>query len=136
MTNEATTTPFDETTTPAAPEKGATKKTASKKNAAPKGQKTAKPAKKAKAESKAKPAKSPTKKPGKSGPKSPRTETKGAKLLALIARPKGATLAELMKELAWQAHSIRGFISIAGKKGTKITSEKNADGERTYRIAK
>jgi hypothetical protein len=50
---------------------------------------------------------------------SPRAESKGAKILEMIARAKGATLAEIMK--AWQAHSVRGFISTAGKKhGVKI----------------
>jgi hypothetical protein len=55
----------------------------------------------------------------------------------MIARAKGATLAEIMKATDWQAHSVRGFISTAGKKHcVKIESAKNDDGERTYKIAK
>ena len=55
----------------------------------------------------------------------------------MIARAKGATLAEIMKATDWQAHSVRGFISTAGKKhGIKIESAKNDAGERTYKIAK
>ena len=55
----------------------------------------------------------------------------------MIGRPKGASLAEIMNETGWQAHSVRGFISTAGKKqGIKIESAKSEAGERTYKIAK
>jgi hypothetical protein len=55
----------------------------------------------------------------------------------MIGRPKGATLAEIMKATDWQAHSIRGFLSTAAKKhGIKIESAKNEAGERLYRVAK
>jgi len=68
----------------------------------------------------------------------PRAESKGAKILELIGRAKGATLAEIMKATDWQPHSVRGFISTAGKKhGIKVESAKNEAGERFYRrIAK
>lgn len=37
----------------------------------------------------------------------------------------------------WQAHTVRGFVSILGSKGDeKIESTKNMEGERTYRISK
>jgi hypothetical protein len=55
----------------------------------------------------------------------------------LFGRTKGATLGEIMGATEWQAHSIRGFISTAGKKhGVKIESSKNEAGERVYRITK
>ncbi len=55
----------------------------------------------------------------------------------MISRPKGATLPEIMKAAGWQAHSVRGFISTAGKKhGIKIESSKNDAGERIYKITK
>ena len=67
----------------------------------------------------------------------PRAESKGAKILDMIARAKGATLAEIMKATDWQAHSVRGFISTAAKKhGVTIESAKNEAGERVYRSAK
>ena len=67
----------------------------------------------------------------------PRAESKGAKIIEMIGRAKGATLAEIMKATDWQAHSVRGFISIAGKKhNVKIESSKNEADDRFYRIAK
>jgi hypothetical protein len=61
-----------------------------------------------------------------------RAKSKGATILALIGRADGATLAEIMKATDWQKHSVRGWISTAGKKLT-IESSKSAEGERTYR---
>ena len=67
--------------------------------------------------------------------KTPHTESKGAKILAMIARPEGATLADIMKATEWLAHSVRGFISTAGKKH-KIESTKDDSGARVYKVAK
>ena len=67
----------------------------------------------------------------------PRAESKGAKILELIGRPKGATLAEIVKATDWQKHSIRGFLSTAAKKhGLKIESTKTEAGDRVYQIRK
>jgi hypothetical protein len=64
-------------------------------------------------------------------------ESKGAQILEMITRANGATLTEIMKATDWQAHSVGGFISTAGKKhGVEIESAKNDAGERTYKIAK
>jgi hypothetical protein len=115
-----------------APEKAPSRKAATQKKGAPRGQKTAKgakPKKTAKASKKAAKAERKT--------TAPRAESKGAKILALIRRPKGATLAEIMKATDWQAHSVRGFISIAAKKHSiNIESSKNEAGDRVYKIAK
>jgi len=116
-----------------APENAPSKKGASQKKGAPKAKKSAKataPKKQAKARKKA---------AGKSERKAtaPRAESKGAKILDMIARAKGATLAEIMKATDWQAHSVRGFISTAGKKhNVKIESSKNEAGDRVYKITK
>jgi len=113
-----------------APEKAASKKGASRKTGAPKAKKPAKAAphkKQAKGAKKfAKPERKAT---------APRAESKGAKILALVSRPKGATLAEIMKATDWKAHSVRGFISTASKKHkVNIESAKNEAGDRVYRI--
>jgi hypothetical protein len=128
MTNEATNTAATVAARSAhvAPEKAASKKGATRKNAAPKAKKTAKVSKNA-----AKPTH------GKATT-TPRAESKGAKVLALIQRPKGATLAELAKLTGWQSHSIRGYLSgtVGKKMGLTLESAKREDGERVYSITK
>jgi hypothetical protein len=115
-----------------APEKAPAKKAASQKKGAPKAKKTAKHGK-----AKAAAPKKATKPPAAKKAAAPRAESKGAKILDMIARAKGATLTEIMKATDWQAHSVRGFISTAGKKhNVKIESAKNDAGERIYKIAK
>ena len=70
-------------------------------------------------------------------PRAPKPESKGAQLLALIGREQGASLAELMQISQWQAHSVRGFLSTAGKKhNIKIVSAKNECGDRVYNIVR
>lgn len=41
---------------------------------------------------------------------------KKAEVIALMKRAKGAKLAEIVKATGWQAHTVRGFISILRKK--------------------
>ena len=97
-----------------------------KKAGSPKAQSTAK---KAKREAKAN-----KKEPR---PKTSRVESKGAQILEMIGRAKGATLGELMKTTGWKAHSVRGFISVARKKHRKkIESSKNEAGDCFYKVAK
>ena len=87
--------------------------------------KIAKPAKKA----------AHAKKPA-SKPKTDRANKK-AEVIAMMKRAKGVTLAEIMEATSWQAHAVRGFVSILGSKGgLTIESSKNATRERSYRIAK
>jgi hypothetical protein len=62
---------------------------------------------------------------------------KKAEVIAMMKHAKGTTLAEIMTSTGWQAHTVRGFVSILGSKGgQKIESSKSDAGERTYRIAK
>jgi hypothetical protein len=62
-------------------------------------------------------------------------DSKQDKLVALLHRPKGATLDALVKETQWQKHSVRGFLAGTVRKKLKLPllSEK-IDGVRTYRI--
>jgi hypothetical protein len=89
---------------------------------------------KGKSDKKATPAKkAPTARPKSTGA---REGSKTAKVLELLKRPNGATLAELMKATGWQAHSVRGFLSgTVGKKlGLAVASTKGEDGERRYSV--
>src|SRR5437764_15468191 len=62
---------------------------------------------------------------------------KKAEVIALMRRAKGATLAEIMAITGWQKHTVRGFVSILGKKGDLVVeSSKNTAGQRTYKIVK
>jgi hypothetical protein len=67
-----------------------------------------------------------------------RAGSEKAIVLELLRQKEGATTAEIAKATDWQNHSIRGFISgnVTKKMGLTVESSKNAEGERTYRIAK
>ena len=91
------------------------------------GKKASRPEKGTKKPKGAKPAK---------GTDGAREGSKAAKVLDLLKRPNGATLAELIKATGWQAHSVRGFLSgTVGKKlGLAVESTKGEDGKRTYSV--
>src|ERR1035441_2303761 len=118
-----------------ASERTPSKKTASPKKGAPKGQKSAKAAKpKLAAASKTKkatPAKATATSPkaAKPGEKAVRAGSKPETILDLLHRAKGATLAEIMEATSWQAHSVRGFISgtLGKKMGLSVKSEKREE---------
>jgi hypothetical protein len=63
--------------------------------------------------------------------------SKKALVIAMMKRAKGATLPQIMLATGWQAHTVRGLVSVlANKGGENIESSKNASHERTYRIPK
>jgi hypothetical protein len=66
----------------------------------------------------------------------PRANTKQATLIAMLRRPDGADLDEIAEATGWRKHSIRGAISGALKKklGLEVTSTKDAQGRRVYRL--
>ena len=65
-----------------------------------------------------------------------RSQTKKQIGIALLERPKGASIAEMQKAMGWQAHSVRGFLAGTVKKlpGLTLTSEKPGKGQRRYRL--
>ena len=64
-------------------------------------------------------------------------QSKLAKMEAMLRRPEGATIPQLVKALDWQAHSVRGAMSgsLKKKQGLKITATKAEGKERVYQIA-
>ncbi len=67
----------------------------------------------------------------------PRPNTKQAKLIAMLRRPGGATIADLAKATGWQRHTVRGVISGALKKklGLTVRTEKAEGKDRVYRLS-
>ncbi len=70
-------------------------------------------------------------------PRRTRDNSKQAQVVAMLKRPEGATVAQIMGATSWQAHTVRGTFAGAFKKklGLTITSEKPEGGERVYHAA-
>ncbi|MBB6589894.1 DUF3489 domain-containing protein [Ralstonia solanacearum] len=66
-----------------------------------------------------------------------RENSKQAQVVAMLARPEGATVKQICEATGWQAHTVRGAFAGTFKKrlGLTIISEKSGDSERVYRIA-
>ena len=66
-----------------------------------------------------------------------REGTKQAALVAMLQRPEGATIAEVVEATGWQPHTVRGALAGALKKrlGLTIVSEKVEGRGRVYRLA-
>jgi Protein of unknown function (DUF3489) len=64
-----------------------------------------------------------------------RANTKQARVLALLRRPSGVTIATVTRSTGWQPHTVRGFLAAVVRKklGLRLESEKT-DRERVYRI--
>ena len=68
-------------------------------------------------------------------PRKSRDGTKQARLIAMLRRHEGATIAQIVEATGWQPHTVRGAFAGALKKklGLEVTSEKIGD-ERVYRL--
>lgn len=66
----------------------------------------------------------------------PRENSKEAQLIGMLRRPEGATIAQMMTQMAWMAHTVQGVLAGALKKrrGLNVISDKPQGGERVYRL--
>ncbi len=60
--------------------------------------------------------------------------TKIALVSKLLARARGASIAELGTATGWQPHSVRALLSSLRKKGVRLARETRKSGEGCYRI--
>ena len=72
-------------------------------------------------------------------PEAPRkggTGTKTEIVLKKLQLARGVTIAQIMEATAWQAHSVRGFLSAVVRKKLELNlvSEVGKDGQRRYRV--
>jgi len=64
-----------------------------------------------------------------------RVVTKHARIIAMLRKPAGATIAAIMAATDWQQHSVRGFLAgvVRKKLGLNLISDQTDKG-RIYRI--
>ena len=60
--------------------------------------------------------------------------TKKAVVCKLLARPRGATVLELMTATGWLNHSVRAFFTGLRKTGLTLAREERTSGELAYRL--
>ena len=60
--------------------------------------------------------------------------TKTAQVCKLLARPRGATVPEIMTATGWQNHSVRAFFTGLRKKGLSLAREERTSGGLAYRL--
>jgi hypothetical protein len=63
----------------------------------------------------------------------PRRATKQAALIAMLERPKGATVAQMCAKTGWQPHSVRAALTGLRKRGLAVTRTKTEAGTTMYR---
>ena len=56
-------------------------------------------------------------------PRKPREGTKQEKVLAMLRRPEGATVAQIAEATGWAQHTVRGFFAGLKKKGHAVEAK-------------
>ena len=62
--------------------------------------------------------------------------TKRAKLIAMLERPEGTSVAEIGQRLGWLPHTVRAAITGLRKTGREVTRSKDVDDRSVYRLAR
>jgi len=70
-----------------------------------------------------------------SGANQPPASTKRAKLITMLERPDGASVAEIGQRLGWLPHTVRAAITGLRRAGRAVTRSKDADDRSVYRLA-
>ncbi len=66
-----------------------------------------------------------------------RDNSKQAQVIAMLNRPEGATIAQICEATGWKQHTVRGTFAgtLKNKLGLQITSTRESEGQRVYRIS-
>jgi hypothetical protein len=65
----------------------------------------------------------------------PARQSKKAAVIALLARPDGAAISDLIGVTGWQVHSVRAALTGLRKEGKDLVRAKDAAGVTHYRLA-
>jgi hypothetical protein len=71
-----------------------------------------------------------------SGANQPTISTKRAKLIDMLERPEGSSVAEIGQRLGWLPHTVRAAITGLRKTGREVTRSKDVDDRSVYRRAR
>lgn len=66
--------------------------------------------------------------------KRPAKPTKKSRLIKLLSRKRGCGIDVMMKELGWQAHTIRAAITRLKQEGHEITRASSSPGKAVYQL--
>lgn len=67
--------------------------------------------------------------------KAPRSGTKQAKLISLLSRKSGVSIAKASESLGWQAHTLRSALTGLKKRGYRIERQSRDGKDSLYMIA-
>ena len=62
-------------------------------------------------------------------------QAKKAAIVALLERPNGAAIGDLIEVTGWQTHSVRAALTGLRKEGKELVRDKDAAGVTHYRLA-